>query len=172
MFRNSNITEWRCDKRLLPTNASSSSVYLDESTDKWASLERMDNNLPQYAIAGDTGYNVFEKEYFVSSKENRPWLQLHFDTNVTVHRVAITNRYDHRWGRFQNLTVSVGTIPAKSNALSANPTCAKYPGPSAPSTSIILKCEAPLTGIYLVIQQDTPNSKIAMIINEVYVCGS
>ncbi len=111
--------------------------------------------------------------FFVSDyQDHYPWLQLHFESNVTVHRVAITNRYDIYGRRFQNLTVNVGFQPARFSWLSANPLCASFYGPSPSSSSIVLKCSEPRTGTYLLIQQKTPDSYSLLSINEVYVCGN
>ncbi len=127
---------------------------------------------PEFAIDNNRTMEdqSYENQLFASKPEKYPWLQLHFDTNVTVSRVAVTNKYDYRGNRFQNLTVSVGMIPARVNALSENPVCATYLGPSLMSSSIILNCSEPLTGVYLVVQQATPKIELQLSINEVFVC--
>ncbi len=130
--------------------------------------------LPQFAIDNNRTLEhlSYKFQFFRSDPEEYPWLQLHFNANVTVLRVAITNRFDIGGSRFRNTTVSVGNVPGKVGELSQNPVCATYKGPSARSSSIVLTCAEPLTGIYLVVQQITTNMKVSLTINEVFVCGN
>ena len=156
------LLEWICENPVKPFKATASTKKSDNIRN-YSPKNSIDN--------GSTFNNASDANHiFCSKTEKRPWLQLHFETNVTVRRVALTNRYDHNGHRFQNLTVSVGMIPAKKNKKSENPVCATYRGPSMMSSSITLNCSEPLTGIYVVVQQVTPEIKIPLSINEVFVC--
>ncbi len=107
----------------------------------------------------------------MSNNEHNPWLQLSFDTQVTIEKVAVTNRFDFRGHRFFNITASVGSIPMIGQGmLSENPVCARFIGQSEMSGSVVLKCHQPLTGNYVVIQQETAFLYL-LSINEVFVCG-
>ncbi len=90
---------------------------------------------------------------------------------MTVHRVALTNRFDDRGNRFENVTVRVGTISAKADTISDNPICATYLGPSFMATSVIMTCEEPLTGTFVLVQQVHNDKKKILSIREVYICG-
>ncbi len=107
----------------------------------------------------------------MSREEHYPWLQIHFVRNVTIHKVAITDRFSNDKNR--NLTVTVGfSSMSTMDGISSNPLCGFYEGPTRRGGSVVMKCKQPLTGNYLVIQQVTPNEKYHLRINEVYVCGS
>ncbi len=168
------ISEWICNKTLVPWTANASSIFINENIARSLLSPAefaIDTNL-QLVEVEDHGLHTYQDRTFVSDPEHYPWLQLDFDTVVTVYRVAVTNRFDENGNRFQNLTVSVGFIPPKANELSENPICDTYTGPSYMSTSIVMKCEEPLSGTIVVVQQAQPLMKHILSIREVYVCGS
>ncbi len=157
--------DWHCNETITPSYATESSRSHHSS---------ITESSPNHAINGNQISLHFTKinHFFTSSAEHFPWLQVLFDTNVTVHRVAITNRFDFRDVRFRKLTVSIGNLPAEVDKLSMNPICAYYEGPSDRASSIVLTCYQPLTGTYLIVQQATPTKKYHLKINEVFVCGN
>ncbi len=149
-------------------------------SDKYCDYEYDFDNYYDY----DSYYYYYDLDYgqelFVSQSENQPWLQLEFEKDVEVSQIWFTSIYDdfdeQLW--FTDITISVGmeSMETKAGAgagtVSRNPLCATFDGPSAAGANLTLPCNEPLTGIYVIIQQD--NSDAApkkLAINEVYICG-
>jgi hypothetical protein len=136
--------------------ASASSIYLGNPA-IWG---------PNYAIDGlvlSGGTLIYH-----SDEEVLPWFQLDFVEPIVVTGAIITNRCDSSGERFKNVAIYVGDQPAVIGALSTNPECAKFVGPSDNCNIDKMICTEPLVGHTLQVQiWDDSNSYLQ--INEIEV---
>ncbi len=141
-------------------------LKLSEATSSSFHSERY---LPKFAIDGKVSTTKFD--FFHSSSESHPWLQLEYNKPIEVEKVSVAIRGDHVGERFKNIRINVGDNPETVGQLSTNPLCALFVGPSSTGAVEEIVCVQPLIGIYVTVQRQELDN-LPLEVNEITVTGT
>ena len=91
---------------------------------------------------------------------------------IEVHYVIIVPPIEASGERNLNLGVNVGVLQdSVGNDITSNPLCAHFPGPGTTATIEIIKCDMPMIGNVVYIQQRTSTHYDDLLLNELLIYG-
>ena len=126
--------------------ATASSVYVRD-------IEDIRDFGPHLAVDGKI--STAKVDFYVSAKEDYPWLQIRLASPQVIAGLVIVNRYDSYGERLKNVEIRAGLAPVPNGfkgLLTVNKKVGSFPGPGGSGQTHIINFAADTTAQYVTIQ--------------------